>query len=220
MLDLLRSHPTALSLGVVGWLTWQALSGGPGKAKAGEEGVLPVVRPEMVATRPREAPLVTVRNPFPALAIDDLFVRPEVPEEVGGADGEEKPPEPVVVIERRPAFELVLDALFAFGPGGGHARINGRDVHPGEPIPGCDPESPPVLLDLGGLSARVEHRGQQYDLHLDLRPRLSLGGETIRHELPPDQVDALPPGAESVPVGDAPPGEDSDGSDDAEGDAP
>lgn len=201
MLDLLRSHPTTLALGVVGWLTYQALTGTVEKAKAGEAGELPVVTAEAVALRPLDGPVAEVRNPFPALATDGLFTRAVDPVASGtggkdgkpGAEGEDLPPEPVIVIERRPAFELRLDSIFAFGADGGHARINGQDVHLGQSIGGCDPESPPVLLELGGLSARVEHRGQEYDLHLDLMPRLSLGGEVIRHELP-----AVAPGDEST----------------------
>lgn len=189
MIDGLRSHPTTLAMLVVCWFTWQGLTAEGAKVKAGTgDEPLPVVEPLAVEQRPEDAPDVKVRNPFPDLVLDDEFPQLLLPDEKRDKqkvdeEGAEEEEAPLFTIEHRPAFELRLDSLFSLGDQGGHARINGRDVNVGEPIGGCDPEAPPVLTQVTGLSARIEHRGQEYELHLDLVPLLSLGGEVIRHEL-------------------------------------
>jgi len=197
MIDGLRSHPTTLAVLVVCWFTWQGLTAEGQKVKAGTgDEPLPFVEPSAVEQRPKDAPDVKVRNPFPGLVLGDEYPQPLLPGEKSdkqNAEGEGDDAEedvPLFTIEHRPAFELRLDSLFSLGGQGGHARINGKDVNVGEPIGGCDPEDPPVLTQVSGLSARIEHRGQEYELHLDLLPLLSLGGEVIRHELPvPTEAD-------------------------------
>lgn len=148
---------------------------------AASGGELPTVEAEAVERRPLDALKVTVRNPFPPLLLSEKIF---LIDDGTGKKNDGESSEPTVLGERRPAFVLRLDSIFSRGIGSGHARINGRDVEVGGVITDCDPGSPPVLVGLSGLTARVGHRGQSYDLHLDLVPRLELGGEVIRHELP------------------------------------
>lgn len=75
----------------------------------------------------------------------------------------------------QPSFELALESALAFSRGGGRARINGRDVIVGDELPGFDPVSPPVLLDVSGTTVTIEHRGLEVVLDLDTRRKALFG---------------------------------------------
>lgn len=197
-MEALQKRPTLLALAAVVWFIWGGLASEP-DAKGKSLDGLPRVTPEDVQVRPLDAPPVVVRNPFPPfMAPDDGGFGAaglELESEPTEADDEPEvvePPEPRIVIERRPDFVLRLDSIMALGADGGHARINGYSVGVGDPIPGCDDEAPPALVALEGLSATIRHRDALHQLHLDDAPVLALGGETIRHVLPP-----LPAAAEA-----------------------
>jgi hypothetical protein len=191
-MEVLQKRPTILALAAVAWFTWGGLAAEPDANGKSLDG-LPRITPEDVELRLADAPSISARTPFPPfLAPQDFGFpggiavpeddEPEVEEE---PEVIEKPPEPRIHLEQLPEFVLRLDSIMAFGAAGGHARINGHTVGIGDVIANCDPEAPPTLVDLDGLSATIRHRGATHVLHLDTASRLVVGGETIRHVLPP-----------------------------------
>jgi len=170
MKSLIRKHRFLIVSAILGWYAWSSAGKVMEQAVTSlSEQVLPEVSPD-VLTKPREsdAPL-SLKDPFKLVQVLAQMTESQKQDPLDVSTLSDRP-----VVADEPAPILILASTMGTASGG-FANLNGQNVAAGDPIPGVDPEDPPILERVDGTSVQILWKGERYTMDLFGSRRLVLG---------------------------------------------